>query len=178
MLTQSISDIKKLNNTKIIKTMLFEYEEAFDLVIANNSWCFSSTPLEKEDVKNIFLSRLPGFVNEFKSEYKLKLKTFLCIRLKHTIFNESRKYNTHKYKILNQSTQLEDRKYNIQCFTMPDTSLDLDFSVLTPFEFSVYLSLFEARKCISFVAREYKVSRYTIERTLMEIKRKMKIQLQ
>ncbi len=67
MLTQSISEIKKLNKNKIIKTMLHEFEEAFDLVIANNSWCFSSTPLEKEDVKNIFLSRLPGFVQEFKS---------------------------------------------------------------------------------------------------------------
>ncbi len=178
MILKEIEQLKKMSDTAIINKMLQEYNEAFDLVIANNQWSFSSTPLEKEDMKNIFLSRIPGFVAEFNPKFKLKLKTFLCIRLKHTIFNESRKHNTHKYKVLNERTQLEDRKYKIQCFSLPDTENHLDFSVLKPFEYSIYLSLFEACKSISFVAREHKVSRYIVERTLIEIKRKIKKQLQ
>ncbi len=178
MSSKEIEQLKKLSKTALINQMLHKYNEAFDLVIANNRWSFSSTPLEKEDVKNIFLSRIPDFILEYNGKYNLKLKTFLCIRLKHLIFNEARKHNTHKYKILNQSTQLTDRKYSIQCFTNPNTENHLDFSVLKPFEYSVYLSLFEACKSISFVAREHNVSRYIIERALMEIKRKMKKQLQ
>ncbi len=176
-LTQ-IEQLQKMSKNAIINKMLSEYNEAFNLVIANNYWSFSSTPLEKEDMKNLFLSKLPEFVLEYNTNHNLKLKTFLCIRLKHMIFNEARKHNTHKYKILNQSMPLKDRKYSIQCFTKPDTNQDLDFSVLKPFEYSVYLSLFESCKSISNVAREHRVSRYVIERTLIEIKRKIKKQLQ
>ncbi|TCG10531.1 hypothetical protein [Mycoplasma todarodis] len=178
MLSKEIENLKKMSNTEIINKMLLDYNEAFDLVIANNQWSFSATPLEKEDVKNIFLSRIPTFIAEYNPEYNLKLKTFLCIRLKHVIFNESRKHNTHKYKVLNQRTQLLDRKYSVKCFSLPDTESHLDFSVLKPFEYSVYLSLFEACKSISFVAREHNVSRYIVERALIEIKRKIKKQLQ
>ncbi len=122
----------------------------------------------------MFLINLPELVKKFDATRGVKLKTFLCLNLRLQTFNTARTFGTRKYKVMNHRIDLDETRYIIK---VNPAITELDYSTLTKFEYSVFLSLFEANRTIEATAIEHKSTRYIIEKTLLEIKSKLKKQI-
>ncbi|CAM9115662.1 hypothetical protein MYMA111404_01775 [Mycoplasma marinum] len=178
MTKNEIRQLKEMPTGKMIKRVLYNFEESFNYVIVSNKQYFSRTPLEKEDIHNIFLAKLPLFVTQYDEKFQFSFKTYLCMKLKYVIFNEARKMSTRKYKVLNNYREMSDRKYQIKFIAHEKPESDLDISVLDAFEEKVYLTIFEACRSVTCAACELGVSKYIINQTIRKIMFKMKKQLQ
>ncbi len=178
MTIQKINWIKKLPKNRMIKAVLREYDESFDCVINRNKWCFSRTPLEVADVRNIFLAKIPKFMELFDVQNKANLKSYLCVKLRYVILNEVRKLRNNKHKILNERPILSDEAIENLYIDNDSYRGNIDFSVLNKFEYLVFLEIFESCSSIATAARELNVTRYLIYKTLETIKIKIKKQLQ
>ncbi len=160
---------------KVVYAIVQEYSEDFNKVINKFKWCFDGTPIEKEDILNIFLFKIPDILQKHSKKKGANLKTYLCTHLKNLIFNYSRKQRANKYRVLNEAITFKEEKYAMPTvFVRPE----LNYSVLTKFEYLIFLTIFESCKTIAQASQEHQVSRYVIETTLIQIKLKMKKQLQ
>ncbi|MCP4336708.1 MAG: sigma-70 family RNA polymerase sigma factor [Mycoplasma sp.] len=166
--------IENKENNKAIFNVMKEYDTQFKIILNKYKWKYINTPLEAEDILSIFMFSIPNLIKKYSPEKGASFSTYIKNEFKFTIFKYTRSYGTRRYKVLNSYIEYKDGLYSIPGI-IPYS--ELNFSTLTPFEFSVFLSIFEANKTIPQTAIEHKTSRYKIESALNRIKLKIKKQI-
>ncbi len=161
-------------HNKVVLQVMKIYNPKFKIILNKYRWKYINTVLEDSDILTVFMFEIPKIVQSFSPEKGATFETYIRNEFKNIIFKYTRRYTKERYKVLNQYIEYEEGKYSMpNLFQIPK----LNYSVLTEFEHSVFLSIFEANKTIPQTAIEHEVSDYKIRSTILDIKLKLKKQL-